>query len=57
MIRTIDSQVNFRANIDARFLESANGFIKNKKMNNQQFNSAVRRFAEIPNTDHITIDI
>jgi len=48
---------SFRANLDGRFLDAADGYYKQLKspVKYKQFCSAVRRFAEIPNTDNITI--
>ena len=49
-------QPAFKANIDGRFLDAANGYLKNKPQGQyKQFCSAVRRFVEVPNSDHITI--
>ena len=49
-------QPAFKANIDRKFLDAADGYLKNKpKGRYKQFCSAVRRFVEIPNSDHITI--
>ena len=49
-------QPAFKANIDGRFLDAANCYLKNKpEVQYKQFRSAVRRFVEVPNSDHITI--
>jgi len=56
MISAIDSQVSFKASIDGRFLDAADAFLKKQKSSDyKQFNCAVRRFVEIPNSDNITI--
>ena len=49
-------QPAFRANIEGKFLDAADGYLKNQsKGQYKQFCSAVRRFSEIPNSDHLTI--
>lgn len=48
---------NFTANFDGRFLDAADAFYKKNNVPSKykQFCSAVRRFAEVPNSDSITI--
>ena len=52
-----NSAVAFKASFDAKFLNAADAYYQ--KMNSpakyKQFCSAVRRFVEVPNSDHITI--
>ena len=56
MDNTINSQLTFRANIDTKFLNAADGFLKKQPAQKyKQFNSAVRRFIEIPHSDQFTI--
>lgn len=56
MNNTINCQTTFRANIDAKFLNAADAFLQKQPAKQyKQFNSAVRRFVEIPNSDHLTI--
>ncbi len=56
MNNTINAQVSFKANIDSRFLDAADAFLQKQSTKQyKQFNSAVRRFIEIPNSDHLTI--
>lgn len=56
MNNTINTQISFRANIDSKFLDAADGFLKKQPQKQyQQFQSAVRRFIEIPNSDNLTI--
>lgn len=47
----------FKANISSKFLDAADAYFKTNKTRGQykQFCCAVRRFSEIPNSDHITI--
>ncbi|MGN0031034.1 MAG: hypothetical protein ACI37Q_03670 [Candidatus Gastranaerophilaceae bacterium] len=56
MNNTIDTHISFKANIDSKFLNAADAYLKNQPPKQyKQFNSAVRRFVEIPNSDHLTI--
>lgn len=56
MNNTINPQISFKANIDGKFLDAADGFLKNQPRSQyKQFCSAVRRFSEIPNSDNLTI--
>lgn len=56
MNNTINAQTSFKANIDSKFLNAADAFLQKQPAKNyKQFNSAVRRFIEIPNSDHLTI--
>lgn len=56
MNNSINSQTSFKASIDSTFLNAADAFLqKQSSKNYKQFNSAVRRFVEIPNSDHLTI--
>ena len=56
MDNTINSQLSFRANIDGKFLNAADALLRNQPPKlYKQFNSAVRRFIELPKSDHITI--
>lgn len=50
---------SFKAQIDDKFLDAADGYYKNSKSATEykQFCSAIRRFSEMPNTDHITLSI
>ena len=49
-------QPNFRANIDEKLLDAAHGYLKKRSANEyKQFRSAIRRFHEVPNSDHLTI--
>ena len=61
MINKISTNnISFNAKISDNFLSAAeNYFLKNSKIPEKkykQFCSAVRRFEELPDTDHITID-
>lgn len=56
MNNTINTQVSFKANIDGKFLDAADGFLKNQSRSQyKQFCSAIKRFSEVPNSDHLTI--
>ena len=56
MKNSINIQPSFKASIDSKFLNAADTFLqKQSKQQYKQFNSAVRRFIEIPNSDHLTI--
>lgn len=47
----------FRANVDSKFLDAADGYLqKQSPKQYKQFCSAVRRFVEIPNSNHLTIE-
>lgn len=49
-------QPSFRANIDTKFLDAADGYLKKRPAKEyKQFCSAVRRFHEVPNSEHLTI--
>lgn len=56
-IKAAQPAVAFKASFDDKFLNAADAYYQ--KMNSpakyKQFCSAVRRFAEVPNSDHITI--
>lgn len=56
MNNTINTQISFKAGFDPKFLDAADGFLKRQpEKQYKQFQSAVRRFVEIPNSDHLTI--
>ena len=56
MNNTISHQPSFKANIDGKFLDAANAYLKKRpEREYKQFCSAVRRFHEVPNSDHLTI--
>lgn len=49
-------QPAFRAHVDTKFLDAADGYLKKQPaLQYKQFCSAIRRFNEIPNSDHLTI--
>lgn len=56
MNNTINSQVSFKANFTNEFLDAADSYLRRQKRSEyKQFCSAIRRFAELPNSDSITI--
>ena len=56
MNNTINTPISFRADIDSKFLNAADGYLKTQPQKQyQQFLTAIRRFIEIPNSDHLTI--
>ena len=56
MDNKINSSLAFQANFDSKFLKASNAFLRNRSNREiSQFDSAVRRFEELPNSDHLTI--
>lgn len=50
-------QPTFRANINDKFLNAADGYLKNRPVKEyKQFCSAIRRFHEVPKSDNINIE-
>ena len=56
-ISNSSQELSFKASFDAHFLDAANAYYTKLKSpaKNKQFNSAIRRFVEVPNSDEIKI--